>query len=200
MRNPTVAQILQVAEEHLQTAQFGLDDMRARPERAQSGLRNAVVFGRAITFALQNLRSIIADFDAWYLPRQQAMREDQLMRFFHELRTQIEKTAQQQTAVSAFISSFSTSDLARFRPAPPNAKNFFIGDQNGSSGWEVLNSDGTSQKYYIDLPPDIGKATIHLIEAPEPFKGQDAQDLIALYLDKLGALLKDARLEFLPKT
>jgi hypothetical protein len=60
-------QVAQEAEELLQTAYFGLADLRGKPER-RSGLRNAVVFGRNTTWALQNLRHIVPGFDDWYAP------------------------------------------------------------------------------------------------------------------------------------
>src|SRR5205823_5952074 len=102
----TVEQIIGEAEELLQTAKFGLEDMR-KPARRRSGLRNAVVFGRNTTWALQNLRGVVPDFDEWYGPKQEAMRTDLLMRFFHDLRTQIEKQASTPTAGRTHIESFS---------------------------------------------------------------------------------------------
>ncbi len=62
MAGKSVQDVIRAAEERLQTARFGLQDM-SKPERAQSGLYNAVVFGRMVTFALQNLRNIAPDFD-----------------------------------------------------------------------------------------------------------------------------------------
>jgi hypothetical protein len=85
----TASHVINEAEELLQTARFGLEDMQTRPARAKSGLRNVIVFGRAVTFALQNLRSVVPDFDAWYAPHQQAMRADPVMSYFSELRTKI---------------------------------------------------------------------------------------------------------------
>jgi len=46
-----------------------------------------------VTFVLQNLRTIAPDFDDWYGPKQEEMRADPLMRYFHDLRTEIEKQA-----------------------------------------------------------------------------------------------------------
>ncbi|KUM23451.1 hypothetical protein AU467_08775 [Mesorhizobium loti] len=123
--------IIAEAEDLLRTAKFGLEDMVSRPGRAKTGLRNAVIFGRNATWALQNLRSVIIEFDAWYQPKQEEMKADALMRFFHDLRTSIEKKASTPTTTSAYISSFSSSDIERFKPSPPGATGFFIGDQNG---------------------------------------------------------------------
>ena len=131
----TIANIIREAEELLQTARFGLQDM-VKPERARSGLRNAVVFGRAATFALQNLRGKVPDFDQWYSPKQEAMKADPLMDYFHNLRTQIEHQASTPTGTRGRIEKFSSvDDMKRFYPAPPNATGFFIGNSSGGSGW-----------------------------------------------------------------
>ncbi len=196
----SIEQVIQVAKERLETAQFGLEDMLRRPERFQSGLCNAVVFGRAVTFALQNLRSVVDNFDDWYCPMQEQMRCDPLMRYFHDLRTEIEKTVNRHTSTSVFIRSFnSTTDMQRFQPAPPRATSFFMGDQNGGCGWEVQRADGSTEKYYIDLPSDIGEVTVHLHTVPEQFRNTPATDLLAAYLDKLEALITSATEHFLPK-
>jgi len=52
-----------------------------------SGLRNLVVFGRSVTFVLQNLRHSVGreEFDAWYEPLQAKMREDELLRYLTTL-------------------------------------------------------------------------------------------------------------------
>jgi hypothetical protein len=51
----TAEQAIQSAKDRLATARFGLADMDD-PKRARSGLYNAVVFGRMVTFALQNMQ------------------------------------------------------------------------------------------------------------------------------------------------
>ncbi|MDB5610270.1 MAG: hypothetical protein JWP25_7170 [Bradyrhizobium sp.] len=38
------------------------------PKRALAGLYNAVVFGRMVTFALQNMRNEVSGFEDWYAP------------------------------------------------------------------------------------------------------------------------------------
>jgi hypothetical protein len=195
MSNRTIAEIIREAEELLQTAKFGLQDM-VKPERARSGLRNAVVFGRAATFALQNLRGKIPDFNQWYSPKQEAMKADPLMDYFHNLRTQIEKQASTPTTSRGRIEKFSFGDMKRF-PAPPNAKGFFIGDSSGGSGWEVLKSDGSIEKYYIDLPSDIGQLQMTLPGAPGG-NTLSAQDLVAAYLEKIERIVREARQKFLP--
>ncbi len=161
MPNRKVSDVFQAVNDRQKVARFGLEDMK-NPQRTRSGLYNAVVFGRMVTFALQNLRSVVEGFDVWYGPKKEEMKTDPLMNYFHELRTDIEKRTEAHTAVSAHIKSLSGGDLKRFQPAPPGATSFFIGDQNGGSGWELKRADGTVEKYYIDLPPDIGEVAVHL--------------------------------------
>jgi len=156
MSGHSVKDIFQAAEQRLETARFGLKDMSI-PERAQSGLYNAVVFDRMITFSLQYLRGIVSNFDGFYIPIQEKMRNDPLMRFFHEFRTSIEKKVERHTDKGVYVESFSYSDLALFQPAPPGATVFFISSENGGCGWEVPHADGSVDRYYMDLPPEIGK-------------------------------------------
>jgi len=189
-------EIIDEAEELLKTAAFGLEDMKTRPGRMKTGLRNAVIFGRNTTWALQNLRSVHQDFDAWYAEKQAEMKADELMKYFHELRNDIEKRAKTPTTMSAHIKSFSSADMARFEPRPPGATGFFIGDQQGGSGWIVKTENGKEESYYVDLPQDIGKVDIHLAGAPGAAAKQSAADLVEQYLQKIGALVAEARARF----
>lgn len=54
-------------------------------------IRWIVIECRRSTFVLQKLSSRVESWAAWYAPRQEALRRDPLMRYFHDLRTQIEK-------------------------------------------------------------------------------------------------------------
>lgn len=66
----STATILRDVADTLRTAQLGLKDVcsTAEPGRRLPGLRNLVVFGRAVTNVLQNLRSTEPEFDRWYQP------------------------------------------------------------------------------------------------------------------------------------
>jgi hypothetical protein len=127
------------------------------------------------------------------------MQADPLMRFFHDLRTSIEKKAHTPTTVSVHIKAFSLStDIARLEPRPPGATWLFIGDRNGGSGWLVRKPDGTEEAYYVELPEDIGDVKIHLPGAPEIDGGAPAtaEELVARYLDKVEATVHEAKREF----
>lgn len=63
----------------------------SRPGQQLAQIRAAVIDIRRVTFVLQTLRSHTADFDAWYVDVQDTLRADPLMRYFVELRNEIEK-------------------------------------------------------------------------------------------------------------
>lgn len=202
--------VLDRAAVMLATAKRGLADvMSTDPSRRQPGIYNLIVFGRAVTFVLQNLRTVDREyFDVWYLPRQTAMTEDPLLRYFSVLRTQLEKEGNAGTSTTMFLRSLNTADLAStMADPPPGAKGFFIGDSSGGSGWEVQMADGSVEKFYVALPPHVEsniETELHFSGAPLVHQGQEISDtsiptLGRLYVDYLDALLRDARREFLPQ-
>jgi hypothetical protein len=79
----------------LQLVELGLsdiDDPEPNPVRITRGLYNIAVFGRAVTNALQVLRSFDRPaFDDWYAPWLAEMSDDPLCRFFYALRTDLLK-------------------------------------------------------------------------------------------------------------
>ena len=59
---------------------------------------------------------------------------------------------------SLHIKNFNTStDMEKIGNPPPNAKSFFIGDPIGGIGWIVELPDGTNEKFYGNLPIELGK-------------------------------------------
>jgi len=201
--NKTTGGLLASAEQTLATARAGFEDLTGpMPERRLSGLRNLVVFGRAVTNVLQNLRSTEPGFDEWYAPLVREMESDPLLRFVYKLRSEILKEGTVPTSVSAHIRHLDfPGDFAKFGPPPPNARSFFIGDQNGGSGWEVALPDGRVDKYYAALPGDVGQVSVHLVGAPTEHLGQQLSDgrletVCAAYLSYLERLLAQAKLRF----
>jgi hypothetical protein len=172
-------QILYDARQQLRTAYIGLEMMDS-PDRGRSiaGLRNVAVFGRSVTFILQNLRKAEPTFDDWYQPRVDVMKNDELCRFFVDLRNTIEKVGDVSIRAGRFhIRSFDFAlDMSRLPPAPPNAKGMFMGDQAGRSGWEVQMPDGSTEHFYFDLPEDIGGPS--RLQFPNPPKSHRGPALI----------------------
>jgi hypothetical protein len=84
--------VLQSARDILRTAELGLRDLQSGPaDRRLAGLRNAVVFGRAVTNVLENLRSRCAKFGSWYKVQSEALATDVDMKFLYKLRSEILK-------------------------------------------------------------------------------------------------------------
>ena len=205
MRVKATVEIIKNAGETLSTVRLGLDLIRTgQPDNRMAGLRNLVVFGRAVTNVLQNLRSTEPTFDEWYAPFVEEMRSDPLLKHFYELRTEILKVGSTGTAVSTYISSFSPArDLPKFGPPPPGATSFFIGDRLGGTGWEVRQADGSVEQYYVALPGEIGAVRVHLASPPRSHLGQVLNDttieeLSEKYFKYLESLVSSARRKFHP--
>jgi hypothetical protein len=199
----STTEILADADATLATAKFGMEDLlRAGGDRRLAGLSNVVVWGRAVTNVLQNLRSTEPSFDAWYAPIVEEMRNDLLLRFFYDLRSALLKRGGRPTSTSVHIKSLSfPGDMARFGPPPPNATSFFIGDQTGGSGWEVRLPDGSLGKYYVEFPDEIGRVELVMRDAPKSHLGKAVTDasvvqLAAYYLEYLENLVQQAKQRF----
>ena len=199
--------IIQKAEETLQTARFGYDDLTSpNRKRRFSGLRNLVVFGRSVTFVLQNLKTPVGEerFSAWYKPLQDQMKSDVLMKYFLTLRNEILKQGKRPPVSTSVSASFSSTDISRLGTPPPGASSFFIGDQTGGSGWVIELPDGTKEHYYIVIPESMAKVQQHFSELPVPdddeLKKKPIEELCSYYLDKLEEILDDARKVFLNQT
>ena len=202
----TREQILAQARDTLATAERGCRDLEADdPSHRADGLRNVAVFGRAVTNVLQNLREVVPHFDAWYAPYVQQMRADPLLRFFYALRSAILKRGELGTTSATYIESLDSRQLQHLlRDQPPGARSFFVGDTLGGSGWEIQLPDGSVEKYYMDLPPEIRvTTTLFLTDAPAQHLGQPILDptaptLARLYITYLRNLLAAADRELPP--
>jgi hypothetical protein len=189
------SEAIRAAEDRLATARFGLADM-SNPKRSLSGLMNAVVFGRMVTFALQNMRSSVPEFDDWYELVRAELKADPLMNFFWNLRTEIEKTTGPETESYAFLDRLNVADIQKL-PRPPGAVSFFIGDNNGGSGWEVQAADGSIEKYYVDLPPEWGADVgLMLPKLPPELRNTPTRELVSRYLDQMASIIERAKKKF----
>jgi hypothetical protein len=194
----TAAASISAAESRLESAFFGLEDMEMRPNRFHSGLMNAVVFARMVTFSLQNMSDDVTGWKDWYAVQQEEMKSDAAMKFFVGLRNEIEKTVNATVTMSTYIASFSTNDIAKFDPAPPGATSFVIGSSQhgGASGWIVPTSAG-EDLYVVEIPESIATTTMQFIDAPEHLSGQDVRVIVRTHLEKLKSLVSAARERFL---
>jgi len=200
----TVSEILHDAIETLRSAQQGLDDLLQGPrERRLAGLRNAVVFGRAVTNVLENLRGVAPGFDEWYGPVAAELRDDPLLRWFYQLRSRILKQGSLPISGSVmFIEVKLPRDVSKLPPAPPNAVGFFAGDAAGGMGWEVQIPGGPREKFYVEWgAPDIVTFASVFSDAPDFHNGREVtnksiENLTSLYIARMRRVLDEARLRF----
>jgi hypothetical protein len=201
------AAILRDAAETLETAEIGLSDLldRGNPPRRMPGLRNLIVFGRAVTNVLQNLRTPVGSaFDEWYGPIRERMANDELLKYFYSLRSVILKQGSMPPVGSSmYIEHLDSQELQPLMEnPPPGARSFFIGDRLGGSGWEVELPDGGVEKYYVALPGDLKvTTTLHFDQPPATHAGQSLEDtsieaLARHYVEYLRRLVREATAAF----
>jgi hypothetical protein len=199
------AQVCQNARRNLASARRGLDELEnGLPEERMMGIYNIAVLGRAVTQALQHLRTIDRDgIDTWYVPYQKAISEDGLFKYFNKLRNEVLKELAPPTSSSVHIGYFDSADLARLQAeAPPGARGFFIGDAVGGSDWEVELPDGSVEKYYVRLPAEIAvRVDLRLPDPPRTHMGvpigeTSVNHLSRMYLDYLSTMVDSAESHF----
>ncbi len=201
MDKTIVISILKNAEDTLQTAIYGLEDVKTQKgQRRFSGIRNLVVFGRSVSFAIQNLRGKVEGFDEWYAPHQERMAQDKVMKFFLELRNTILKVGDLKVGVRV-KGGANIDDILKAAPKPPGAIGMFIGDNFGGSGWLIPMPDGSTEKFYVDLPKNLVNVENYFTQVPEKFRDEiEPKDIELLgeeYINKLQMLIDDCRAAFL---
>lgn len=190
----TTEEVLLSARRVLENALQGQADFLAAGDRRLSGMYNAVTSGRSVTWVLQNLRTPVEDFDDWYSPIQKRLEEDRVARYFHELRTRMEKRGDHgRTAATIHVRHLDSSQL--WRNAPPNTRSVFIGDNLGRSGWNVLLPDGSSTVIYFELPTEVGTVALNLEGAPA---GKDFATLLNEWLTTIEQIYIEAATRFAP--
>ncbi|CAO3426590.1 hypothetical protein [Azospirillum argentinense] len=162
-----------------------------------------MVYGRSVTFVLQNLRGKTnPDFDEWYKRKQEVMKQDPFLKSFVELRNLIEKRGQLLSSGSAQLHRFDPSLMAEVRKTKPaNAVGFFIGDRLGGSGWEIKSPDGTESVVYIDLPDNVFSGDILLQVDTSSHLGNPISDVSSVnicrtYYSFLVSLVGEAKRTF----
>ena len=201
-----VKAIMERVDQTYQTVKMGYADLTG-PDRSRrmTGLRNFIVFGRSLTFVLQNLRSVVpVQFEPWYAAETESMKNDPVMRYFVEARNELEKQGKLSINTLTSLNSFTVdSDMRQFGPQPEGAVSFFIGDQLGGAGWQVIQPDGTFEKYYVQLPQGVTvtQAFSNFPESKAPqLAGKTLDEICKLYFEKLGNLVKRAETTFLDRS
>jgi hypothetical protein len=146
------------------------------PSKRDLGLHNVIVFGRAVTIALQRLRSRVKNFDTWYA--KQAPPNDPLLAYINELRNNILKQGEMPfTSSRAVINEISFDRSLLHGTPPPGATRVFIGDHLGGSGWYVRLPDGSEETFYAELSEQFqGTVTLEMPGAPTHFLGEPLAD------------------------
>lgn len=197
----TSGRIIKDAEDTLLTAKIGLQMIESSdPTVTIPGFRNVIIFGRAVTNILQNLRSTEGEaFDEWYQPKVEEMEADVAMKHLYRLRSIILKQGRLETMLRLQLSGNPMAVAQNFRK-PPGARGFFFGDQIGGSGWEVETEDGSIEKFYVDLSGEIPgvKVSIDLIlaDGPPELSGVNIEELSSEYLNYLEGLVTEAHSTF----
>ncbi len=142
-------------------------------------------------------------FDAWYAPYRADMENNVHFKYLYKLRSQVLKEGKPPSITSGtYIGHLDSSPLAPLmQNPPPGATSFFIGDQLGGSGWEVTLPNGSTERYYVDLPPEIDITNTVWFADPSSAKGVPAptvsvREVINEYLDYLGLMVSAAEAEF----
>lgn len=192
--------IIENAENMLRMAYRGYNQYKgAEGETKMVGLRNAVVFGRSVTFVLQQLRGEVGDeFDEWYDERVEVLKEDDVLSYMNDLRNQILKEGDTDLVNYASMENFNPAQLQEW--APPWADSIFIGDQIGGSGWTVEMPDGTERKFYAELPEEMsveaGLARPREDENSLFTELKDVEEDLGFYIRVLAEMVDEAKEEF----
>lgn len=187
------ASVLWHVEEVLALVREGLRQMH-EPDgiRQAAGLQTVIVFGRAITQALQTLRSVEPGFDSWYAPWMNKLAADVVARRFNIMRSQILKEGRLQTHSTVQIVDAGGLRRLAISQAPEEAEEFFLGDNFGRCGWQKTELDGTVSKVFVTLPPSIAVITMHIAGLPIDLLQSPARDVAGQYVAMLSDLVIDA--------
>ncbi|MGF2118691.1 hypothetical protein [Enterococcus casseliflavus] len=200
------SELLKNIHETLDSVRLGIDlYTHGKGQERKAGLRNAVVFGRAVTSSIQKYKGLVdhKEFDIWYAKWQSIMKQDPGMKYLYRLRSVILKEGILRVGTNSFINELTPENIEEyFKLAPPNAINFFIGDEYGGTGFTVVGNNGEESKYYISLPDNsnIG-ANLEMIDVPHytTYNGtsiNSTKSLLDFYYQFLGVMVKDLELKF----
>lgn len=188
-----VADVFRRVDDLMATVRLGVQMVGgASPAMRGPGYLNVATFGRSVTLALQNLRTVVdrEKFDEWYAPYVAKMDADPVFQLFKRLRNEALKEGPD--GLRGVIRGPGTLS-ARTIPQnpPPGATQWFMGDRFGGTGWIIPQPDGTEEVFYTEpLPgapiPDVVFEDAELHKRP-------AIDVCREYEEKLGAIVSEAR-------
>lgn len=167
---------------------LALADSRHEVEERQLGaVRNVIVFGKRVLLLLRDLAVADPGFADLFSQNRLAMTEaPQIQRFD---RLAIEFLRERAPLLDATHLAIPSAGM-KFGSRPENARVFFSGDRLGGSGWEVMMGDGSIEKHYLTLPPEILPAGFELSSTSKP---GSVQDLCAEFVGHLREMVRNAR-------
>ena len=153
----------------LATARLGLSDFTRGKSEVQrmAGLRNTIVWGRAVTQSLHHLKTFEGTkYETWYEPWRHRLESTQDFQYIYDLRNQLLKEGYiGNRSANTVVGRFSSAMLESL-PRPPHAVAFFIGDSLGGNGWTVQLPDGSRENYYVELPQQWGITSYAMFVEP----------------------------------
>lgn len=187
--------------EALRNMHFSLKNYKeANDQNKILHLKNFITSGRSVTFVIQNLKNHVGkeSFDEWYNPWVSKMSGDKILKTFITLRNEIEKQGKLDTSLSTHIEHLNTNDLQNLlENPPPYAKDFFIGDQIGGSGWEVDYGNGIKEKIYVELPQKVKMSIDFEINKLSDLDiSMSTLEMLEYYYAYLYSIYFDAKLHF----
>lgn len=166
-RHVSVKVVLAEAELVVRAARDAVHQVEhcSRPGQQLAQIRSAVIDIRRVTFVLQTLRSRVDHFDSWYVEVQGTLRADPLMKYFVDLRNEIEKCGLPGAVAELYDATTGTAvaDVACYE------------DQYGLAVSGAARQD-------VDLPPgeltgSYGLRNFRLPDPPTLHNGQQLTDL-----------------------
>jgi hypothetical protein len=195
------AQVMRLVE-HVNLGMQDLHDPTSRLRR-DLGLWTVVVFGRSVTFAIQNLRTDYRDaFNEWYRPYVKEMASDPLMQYFSTLRNQLLKDAPP-PIVRSVGRDMSAECLRVWKAVSDLTPEHVTLSMDGVYGpyWTVHNPDGTIEQISAGVWPneiqDHCLTVTHLPNPPAthlgvPIEDRSMQELCRLYVAYLLNIVKES--------
>lgn len=200
----TPAEVIEAAKAIRANVQRGLADVDSVDvTHRQAGLLNVIVFGRAVTIALQRLKNVTDDWVQWWAER--CPPKDPLHGYINDLRNRILKQGElPHTANSTYIASFSGNPFTILEPPPPvgRIRSMFLGDQLGGNGWEIELPDGRVERFYARVASGIDvTSSLDLPDAPDEFMGEPRTDksvpvIVRRYVEWLESVVTEAEAHF----
>ena len=196
-----------------------VDNIDLAPGQMRATISRVAVEGRSITNILQNLRSKVNNFDDWYQDKENEMRNDPLLRFFYQLRTEtlkrgvdkiggVQVKPQPNSSIQINQKGFTVTTVLEngevrkiLHPKPDNTVGTFMGDQNGGSGFVVKMPDGREKKHYVFIPPDAADISVFFKDPPKEHMDKELNNsnprvLCRLYYGYLKHLCNEAKEKF----